>query len=86
MHFRLLRRSALSPPHSEPLLVSSIGILQGSTAASTFNYSAYSNYGSTLNISTPAVSEVFTTVSFGLLLALGLGGLGIAARRKKSTP
>ena len=32
----------------------------------------------------PAVPEASTTVSFGLLLALGLGGLAIAAKRKKT--
>lgn len=31
----------------------------------------------------PAVPEASTTVSFGLLLALGLGGLVVAAKRKK---
>ena len=30
------------------------------------------------------VPEASTTVSFGLLLALGLGGLVIAAKRKKA--
>jgi|GEM_PF-608383 len=33
----------------------------------------------------PAVPEASTTVSFGLLLALSLGGLVIAARRKKAS-
>ncbi len=32
----------------------------------------------------PAIPEASTTVSFGLLLAMGLGGLVIAARRKKA--
>ena len=32
-----------------------------------------------------AVPEASTTVSFGLLLALGLGGVAGAARKKKST-
>ena len=36
----------------------------------------------TVNIGAP-VPEASTTVSFGLLLALGMGGLVIAARRKK---
>jgi len=34
----------------------------------------------------PAVPEASTTVSFGLLLALGLGGLVVAAKRKKAAP
>lgn len=34
--------------------------------------------------SAPAVPEASTTVSFGLLLVLGLGGLVIAARRRKT--
>lgn len=40
----------------------------------------------TLNIVTgpPAVPEASTTASLGLLLALGLGGLVIAAKRKKA--
>ena len=33
---------------------------------------------------TPAVPEASTTVSFGLLLALGLGGITVAAKRRKS--
>ena len=32
----------------------------------------------------PAVPEASTTISFGLLLALGMGGLVVAARRKKA--
>lgn len=37
-------------------------------------------------IETPAaVPEASTTVSFGLLLALGLGGAAVAARKKKAT-
>ena len=32
----------------------------------------------------PAVPETSTAASFGLLLALGLGGLGIAAKRRKT--
>lgn len=35
-------------------------------------------------VAAPAVPEASTTVSFGLLLALGLGGLVIAAKRKKT--
>ena len=34
---------------------------------------------------TPAVPEASTTVSFGLLLALGMGGMVIAAKRKKTS-
>lgn len=34
--------------------------------------------------SPPAVPEASTTVSFGLLLALGLGGLVVAARKKRA--
>ena len=33
----------------------------------------------------PAIPEASTTVSFGLLLALGLGGLAVAAKRKKAS-
>ena len=33
----------------------------------------------------PAVPEASTTVSFGLLLVLGLGGLGVIARRRKTS-
>jgi len=50
----------------------------------------YNNTGSfrvivtDLNLSSAPVPEASTTVSFGLLLALGLGGLVIAARRKKT--
>jgi len=35
-------------------------------------------------VGAPAVPEASTTVSFGLLLALGMGGLVVAARRKKA--
>ena len=38
----------------------------------------------TLTLITAPVPEASTTVSFGLLLALGMGGLVVAARRKKA--
>ncbi len=38
-----------------------------------------------LTYSPAAVPEASTTVSFGLLLALGLGGVVVAAKRKKAT-
>ena len=37
-----------------------------------------------LKVGTPAVPEASTTVSFGLLLALGLGGAVVAKRKKKA--
>ena len=37
-----------------------------------------------LTVGAPAVPEASTTVSLGLLLALGLGGLAVAAKRRKS--
>ncbi len=37
----------------------------------------------TIDVNPPAVPEASTTVSLGLLLTLGLGGMVIAARRKK---
>ena len=60
------------------------GIFQNNGTVSTFTYRVDS--GGTLNISAPTVPEASTTVSFGLLLALGLGGLVVAARRKKIAP
>ena len=44
------------------------------------NYSELSNF--TFGSPSPAVPEASTTVSLGLLLALGLGGLALSARRK----
>ena len=50
-------------------------------------YSFRAINGGTLTLAAPpAVPEASTTVSFGLLLALGLGGLVIAAKRKQITP
>ena len=49
----------------------------------------YFDYGGTLefnNATPPVVPEASTTVSLGLLLALGLGGLVVAAKRKKASP
>ena len=37
-----------------------------------------------LTVGAPAVPEASTTVSLGLLLALGFGGLAVAAKRRKS--
>jgi len=42
-----------------------------------------SNQGTTVNIVPAAVPEASTTISFGLLLALGLGGV-VLARRKRT--
>ena len=56
------------------------GIFQDNNTATILSYEMY---GGTLNIKSPAaVPEASTTVSFGLLLALGLGGVVLA--RKKS--
>lgn len=45
---------------------------------------AYQDDGGVLNLfNTGAVPEASTTASFGLLLALGMGGVAIAAKRKK---
>jgi len=38
-----------------------------------------------LMLAPPSVPEASTTVSFGLLLALGLSGLVVAAKRRKKT-
>lgn len=42
--------------------------------------------GTTFNLVQAPVPEASTTASFGLLLALGMGGLVIAAKRKKCAP
>ena len=53
--------------------------LQSDTYAALANQNTL---GGEFNIAAPAVPEASTTVSLGLLLALGLGGMTIAARRK----
>ena len=53
--------------------------LQSDTYAALANQNTL---GGEFNIAAPAVPEASTTVSLGLLLALGLGGVTIAARRK----
>jgi len=53
--------------------------LQSDTYAALANQNTL---GGEFNTAAPAVPEVSTTVSLGLLLALGLGGMTIAARRK----
>ena len=64
-------QSAL-PPGPETYLVQSIDTGESAN-------------GTTLGPSTPpAVPEASTTVSLGLLLALGMGGLVVAGKRKKS--
>lgn len=52
------------------------GALSGSQVAASFQAGP--------NAAPPAVPEASTTVSFGLLLALGMGGVVVAARRKKA--
>lgn len=51
------------------------------TGSSTLTYRVI---GGTLDLNTGPVPEASTTVSLGLLLALGVGGVAVAARRKKS--
>ena len=49
--------------------------------------STYFDYGGTLEFNNrvpPAIPEASTTVSLGLLLALGMGGLVVSARRKRA--
>ncbi len=59
------------------------GNLLDNSTVTTLNYFLYDGSGGTLNIESPAaVPEASTTVSFGLLLTLGLGGVMLA--RKKS--
>ena len=53
--------------------------LQSDTYAALANQNTL---GGEFNIAAPAVPEASTTVSLGLLLVLGLGGVTIAARRK----
>ena len=59
----------------------------GSPDSGTYNHSSYTDYFDDLSVSAvqAPVPEASTTVSFGLLLALGLGGLVAAGNRKKHT-
>ena len=60
------------------------GLLANNTGiGQQFTYSI-TNGGSLTLAAPPAVPEASTTVSFGLLLMLGLGGLVVAARRKRA--
>ena len=58
--------------------------LQDNSGATTFTYEVF---GGTLNLAAPQpVPEASTTVSFGLLLALGLGGMGDCGEAEESRP
>ncbi len=57
-------------------------ITGGPSANDTGGIIATQNFSITVNA--PAVPEASTTVSFGLLLAFGLGGLVVSARRRKA--
>jgi len=61
-----------------------LGVSPGATTATDYDGAAYSaTTHPTLSLTTTAaVPEASSTVSFGLLLALGLGGLVIARRRE----
>ena len=48
------------------------------------NYTEFSKFA--FGSPVPAVPEASTTVSLGLLLALGMGGMVVAARRRRNTP
>ena len=50
------------------------------------SHSSYTDYFDDLSVTAlpPAVPEASTTISFGLLLALGMGGWAIAKRKKQS--
>ena len=50
----------------------------------TNNTDNHGSYAGTLTTPAPAVPEASTTVSLGLLLALGLGGRAVAGRRRKA--
>jgi len=55
-------------------------------AGGLFNFTGgtpVANFGWSFTVATPA-PEASTTVSFGLLLALGMGGLIVASKRKKA--
>ena len=72
-----------------PLL--STGMFAGATGTATFNATVINQAAKTINdqysgsFNLPAaVPEASSTVSLGLLLALGLGGVAITARRKRA--
>ena len=58
--------------------------LVASTDGSLYFSSESANGGEVLRFSPAAVPEASTTVSFGLLLALGLGGSVLAAKKRKT--
>ncbi len=57
----------------------------GSTLYGTTEFGGANGDGNVFSLTLPAaVPEASTTVSFGLLLALGLGGMVVAAPKKKA--
>lgn len=62
------------------------GRLENDSASQTFTYGELDAGTITLARVPAAVPESSSVVSFGLLLALGLGGLAVAARRRKAAP
>ena len=55
----------------------------GSFYPSPFGGSPVANFGWSIRTTAPPVPEASTTVSLGLMLALGMGGLVVASKRKK---
>ena len=64
--------------------VSFFGLLADNTGPGQQFFATIANGGSLTLAAPPAVPEASTTVSFGLLLALGLGGLVNAKRKKRA--
>ncbi len=75
-------KSSLGPIPTGFPFTSTLRPLQTTLGAITISSSSNDTF--TALASPPAVPEASTTVSLGLLLALGIGGLAVAGKRKKA--
>lgn len=86
--FRAVSSTAatLDPGNTETLVFTSLdGPASGALTVTGANFSFPDSSSPVLGPGTAPVPEASTTVSFGLLLMLGLGGVVLAARKKKQT-
>ncbi|MGI4789240.1 MAG: hypothetical protein ACRYFS_10385 [Janthinobacterium lividum] len=77
-------------PTSAPTFADSIQLNKGQTVDFAVGYGANGNYyqdstGLSATLTSAPVPEASTTVSLGLLMALGLGGLAVSAKRRKAS-
>ncbi len=91
--FTFILSAAAQTALSNDLKAGDVKLVMGAPAGGTvgteidgakYTGAGYSAPTLALNAGVPAVPEASTTASFGLLLALGLGGVAIARRRKRA--